>query len=175
MEDRQMNRTDPEKDYEIYRQLLDLWTKENPIKTHKLQTLLLTNAILLAAVGINDGFVSKNWPIYLGGTLLCLVWLISIGRTVLFQKLWQAKMSHLAAKYPDDARFRVHHHHEDTGNIPMLLQVIGGIPSKYYLIGTPLVFGLGWLCVFLYFIGYTGTLISRYPAVLAGFGLQPLW
>jgi len=152
MEDRLMNHTDLEKDYEIYRELIDLWAKENPIKTSKLQMLLLANALLLAAVSINDGFVAKNWPIYLGGTLLCLVWLFSIGRTVLFQKLWQARISHIAAKYPEDARFQIHHDRKDTGTIPKVLRVVGGIPSKYYLIGTPFLFGLGWLCVFLYFV-----------------------
>ena len=147
-----MNRTDPEKDYEIYKQLVDLWTKENPIKTIKLQMVLVVNGLLLAAVSINSGFLAKNWPIYLAGTVLCLVWLLSIGRTLLFQKIWQVKIIELAAKYPDDSRFEVLHYKEDMKRVPKLLQLTGGVPSKYYLIGTPFVLGVGWLCLFLYFM-----------------------
>src|SRR3989304_9148649 len=107
-----MNTTDPEKDYEIYRQLVDLWARENPIKTSKLQMVLVVNGLLLTAVSINGGFVAQNWPLYLGGTLLCLVWFLSIGRTLLFQKIWQVKLSDLAVKYPDNARFQVHQYKE---------------------------------------------------------------
>jgi len=147
-----MNTTDPEKDYEIYRQLVDLWARENPIKTSKLQMVLVVNGLLIAAVSINGGFVAQNWPIYLGGTLLCLVWVLSIGRTLLFQQIWQVKISDLAGKYPDDARFQVHQYKEHMKRVPRLLQSVGGVPSKYYTIGTPFVFGVGWLFLFLYFM-----------------------
>ena len=147
-----MNTTDPEKDYEIYRQLVDLWARENPIKTSKLQMVLVVNGLLLTAVSINGGFVAQNWPIYLGGTLLCLVWFLSIGRTLLFQKIWQVKISDLAGKYPDDSRFQVHHYNEDMKRVPRLLQIVGGVPSKYYAIGTPFLFGVCWLFLFLYFM-----------------------
>ena len=147
-----MNHPEPEKDYEIYKQLMGLWAKENTIKTSKLQTLLLTNALLLVGVSINDGFVVKNWPIYLGGTFVCLIWLFSIGRTVLFQKQWQSKMAHIAAKYPNDIRFQIHRDSKDTEDLSMLLRVIGGISSKYYLIGTPFIFVFVWLIALLYFL-----------------------
>ena len=147
-----MNATDPEKDYEIYRQLVDLWARENPIKTSKLQMVLVVNGLLLTAVSINGGFVAQNWPIYLGGTLLCLVWVLSIGRTLLFQKIWQVKISDLAGKYPDDSKFQIHQYKEHMKRVPRLLQIVGGVPSKYYTIGTPFVFGVGWLFLFLYFM-----------------------
>lgn len=147
-----MNRIEPEKDYEIYTQLIDLWAKENSIKTSKHQMVLAVNGLLLAAISINDGFVAKNWPIYLGGAILCLVWVLSIGRTALFQEIWQVKILALAAKYPDDNRFQVYHYKEDMENVSKVLRVIGGMPSGYYLIGTPFIFCIGWISVFLYFM-----------------------
>jgi hypothetical protein len=159
-----MNTTDLEKDYEVYRQLVDLWSRENPIKTSKLQMVLVVNGLLLTAVSINGGFAAKNWPIYLGGTILCLVWVLSIGRTLLFQKIWQIKISDLAAKYPDDSRFQVQQYKEYMKRVPRLLQVSGGVPSKYYLIGTPFLFGICWLCLFLYFmIFWTGWKVKSQP------------
>ncbi|MCI0526211.1 MAG: hypothetical protein L0Y56_01975 [Nitrospira sp.] len=146
-----MDRVEPEKDYEIYKQLLDLWAKENPIKTTKLQMALLVNALLLAVVAINDGFVAKNWPLYLGGTLACFVWVLSIGRTSLFQEIWQAKLMNLAARHSEDSRFQVHHHQEELEKISIFLRAMGGISSKYYLLGTPLLLGVLWLCLLLYF------------------------
>jgi hypothetical protein len=145
-----MNRTEPEKDYEVYKLLLDLWAKENPIKTVKLQTLLLVNTLLLAAVTLNDGFVTKNWPLYLGGALACFVWILSIGRTSLFQEIWQVKLMNLAARHPEDPRFQAHHTPEELGEIPAFLRLIGGISSKYYLTGTPLLLGLVWIGLLFY-------------------------
>ena len=147
-----MNSTDRETDYQIYKQLVDLWTRENPIKTSKLQMVLVVNGLFLSAVSINGGFIAKNWPIYLGGTLLCLVWVFSLGRTLLFQNMWQVKVCEVAAKYPDDSRFQVHFDKEVMNRIPRVLQIFGGVPSKYYLLGTPLLFGAGWLFLFLYFM-----------------------
>ncbi len=146
-----MDRVEPEKDYEIYKQLLYLWTKENPIKTSKLQILLLANTLLLVAVTLNDGFVTKNWALYLGGTLACFVWALSIGRTSLFQEIWQAKLMNLAARHLEDSRFQVHHHQEELEKISIFLRAMGGISSKYYLLGTPLLLGVLWLCLLLYF------------------------
>ena len=146
-----MDRAEPEKDYEIYKQLLDLWTKENPIKTSKLQMLLLANTLLLVAVTLNDGFVAKNWPLYLGGTLACFVWVLSIGRTSLFQEIWQTKLMNLAAIHLEDSRFQVHHHQEEIEKISVFLRAMGGISSKYYLLGTPFLLGVLWLCLLFYF------------------------
>jgi hypothetical protein len=146
-----MNHPGPEKDYEIYKQLMNLWVKENTIKTSKLQTLLLTNALLLIGVSIHNGFVAKNWPIYLGGTVACLIWLFSIGRTVLFQKKWQSRMTQIATQYPNDIRFQIHRDSKDSENLSNLLLLIGRIPSKYYLIGTPLIFVIAWFIALLYF------------------------
>jgi hypothetical protein len=141
-----------EKDYESYKQLLDLWAKENPIKTNKLQVLLVVNGLLLSAISVSGGVVPKNWPIYLGGAVFSLVWVLSIGRTSLFQKIWQAKIKELAGKHKDDERFHIHDKRLYIGKAPTFLRIVGGVSSRYYLIGAPFVFCLSWLCLFVYFL-----------------------
>jgi hypothetical protein len=143
---------DAEKDYERYKQLVDLWAKENPIKTNKLQVLLLVNSILLTATNMSGGFVAKNWPIYLGGFIFSLIWVLSIGRTSLFQEIWQIKIGDLAKEYPNDRRFQTLRNEEYKKRASKLLQYVGFMPSKYYIIGAPISFCLIWLAVFLYFI-----------------------
>jgi len=145
-----MQETELQQDCEAYRQLLDLWVKENAIKTSKLQMLLAVNGLLLAVVSLNGGFVAMNWPIYLGGAILSLVWTLSVGRTCLFQKIWQTKIKALATKYPQDSRFQVHVTRDAVQSVSRFLQVLGGVPSRYYLIGTPALFGLGWLSLLIY-------------------------
>jgi hypothetical protein len=147
-----MDVNEVEKDYEVYKHLLDLWAKENPIKTNKLQVLLVVNGLLLTAVNMGGGFKAGSWPIYLGGAVLCLVWVLSIGRTSLFQAAWQAKIVELAQKYPDDRRFHILSTKDAMKKLPKSLRFVGGVSSKYYLIGAPILFGIGWLCVFLYFL-----------------------
>jgi hypothetical protein len=143
---------EPEMDYEIYRLLMDLWAKENPIKTIKLQMAILVNTLLLTAVTLNDGFVVKNWPLYLCGAFACFVWILSIGRTSLFQEIWQVKLMNLAARYPEDPKFHIHHYQDELGKISVFLRAMGRISSKYYLLGTPLLLGILWVCLLLYFL-----------------------
>lgn len=69
MNDPERNKNNVDTDYEIYKQLLGLWAKENPIKTNKLQVLLIVNGLLLTAANVSGGFIERNWPIYLGGAL----------------------------------------------------------------------------------------------------------
>lgn len=141
-----------EKDFETYKQLLTLWVSENPIKTNKLQVLLVVNGLLLSAVDVGGGFSMRSWPVYLGGAVFSLVWVLSIGRTSLFQKVWQIKIEELARCYPEDGRFQILEEKTTLKKAPRFLRSVGGVSSKYYLVGTPIVFGIGWLCVFLYFI-----------------------
>ena len=145
-----MNKAD--RNYEQYKQLLDLWAKENPIKTNKLQILLLANALLLTAVNVSGGFTAENWPIYVGGAILSFVWVLSIGRTSLFQKIWQIKINELAKNYPKDERFQILNKTKIYRKTPLLLRIFGGVSSKYYLLGAPLVFCIIWLCLLLYFL-----------------------
>jgi len=144
----------PEKeiDYEVYKQLLELWAKENPIKTNKLQVLLVVNGLLLTALNVSGGFIAKNWPIYLGGALLSLVWVLSIGRTSLFQAIWETRINKLAEKYPTDDKFQIlRNKPEYRKGISTFLQITGSVPSKYYLVGAPFVFFLAWSLLFFYF------------------------
>ena len=145
-----MNKAD--RNYEQYKQLLDLWAKANPIKTNKLQILLLANALLLTAVNVSGGFTAENWPIYVGGAILSFVWVLSIGRTSLFQKIWQIKINELAKNYPKDERFQILNKTKIYRKTPLLLRIFGGVSSKYYLLGAPLVFCIIWLCLLLYFL-----------------------
>jgi hypothetical protein len=49
------------RDYEIYRIAMDLWSRENPIKTNKLQVLLVVNGLLVSAITCpGAGSPSKN-------------------------------------------------------------------------------------------------------------------
>ena len=151
-----MKPNDVEKDYQSYTQLVTLWMSENPIKTNKLQVLLVVNGLLLTAVSVNGGFVAENWPIYLGGAVLSLVWVHSIGRTSLYQKIWQSKIRKLAERYQEDSRFHLLEHDQTElkamKSSDKFLKVVGAVSSKYYLIGAPIVFCIGWFVVFLYFV-----------------------
>lgn len=134
-------------DLQAFSMLLDLWKSENPIKTTKLQVLLAVNGVLLSVVQFNDGFVRKNLPLFLTGFVLCLIWTLSIGRTCLFQKAWKISMEKIAARHADDPRFRILETEASKREAPFLLRTFGGVSSKYYLLGAPFVFALGWLLV----------------------------
>ena len=54
---------DEQKDFEAYKRYVDLWASENPIKTNKLQVLLVVNGLLVSALQVNGGVAVVNWPI----------------------------------------------------------------------------------------------------------------
>jgi hypothetical protein len=135
-----------ERDLDAYKQLVGLWAQENPIKTTKLQVLLAVNGGLFSIVPF-QGFTRANWILYLAGFLVSAVWTLSIGRTVLYQKVWQVKLAEIATRHPDDARFRVVDDADALPRVPRWLRVLGGVSSKYYLLGAPIVFAVGWLVV----------------------------
>lgn len=140
------------KDWEAYKELINLWRGENPIKTTKLQVLLAVNAALLTIVNIKGGFTRGNLSIYMAGALVSLVWTLSIGRTALFQKVWQKKIKELAKKYPVDNRFQILETDSTERAVrPWWLRFVGGVSSKYYLLASPVVFCLAWLAVSIYF------------------------
>lgn len=143
-------------DFEIFKVLIDLWSRENPIKTNKLQVLLVVNGLLLSAVNVSGGFIARNWPIYLGGAVLSLIWVLSIGRTSLFQEVWQLKLEYLAKKHPEDNRFRIMTTGEYLKAASPFLRYSGCLSSKYYLIGAPVLFCLTWLGLLLYFMVLAG-------------------
>lgn len=134
-----------EHDLQLYLRLLELWQAENPIKTIKLQFLLASNALMLAAVQLNGGLVTANRPLMLGGFVLCLVWTLSIGRTSLFQKAWKTRLDDIARRHPDDPRFQLLDQREGLRRAPGWLRALGGVSSKYYLLGAPAGFAVAWL------------------------------
>ena len=89
------------RDHEAYRMLMDLWSRENPIKTNKLQVLLLVNSILVSAVMVSGGgFTRDKWSLYLAGATFSTIWILSIGRTALFQEAWHMKLEALREELP---------------------------------------------------------------------------
>lgn len=136
-----------EREYQTYQALLDLWSKENPIKTTKLQVLLAVNALLVSAVALSGGMTASKWYVYLAGALFCFIWMLSIGRTALFQDVWQIKIRELQSRHPNDPRFSVLETAPHQKQARRIVQVFGAVPSTWYLLFSPLLFGLVWLAV----------------------------
>lgn len=144
--------TQDEKDYVAYKAYVDLWSAENPIKTNKLQVLLVVNGLLVSALQLGGGFQISNWPIFVAGSLLSAIWILSIGRTSLFQKAWQTKAQEVAKKYIDDPRFQLLHTDAAESTAPGWLRFLGAVPSKYYLLGAPVLFSFVWAAGLIYII-----------------------
>lgn len=141
---RGMVMTSDEKDYIAYKAYVDLWAGENPIKTNKLQVLLVVNGLLVSALQLGGGVQVANWPIFLTGSLLSAIWILSIGRTSLFQKAWQIKALEIGRKYPGDPRFQLLETDAAESASPAYLRFLGAVSSKYYLLGAPVFFSLIW-------------------------------
>jgi hypothetical protein len=135
--------TDP--DYEAYRVLLELWSRENSIKTTKLQMLLAVNALLVSAASYTSAVAAPRWYLYLAGAAFSLIWTFSIGRTALFQDVWQIKLAEIRRRHPADVRFAI----LDTGDARRrarpLVRMFGALPSRWYLLFSPLLFAVVWL------------------------------
>lgn len=129
---------------EKYRLLYDLWMSENSVKTNKLQVLLATNAILVSAFAL--GQRPSPW-IALAGFWFSVVWIFSIGRTVSYQQHWSKQMDKMADQNKEDTYYRIHL--ESVDPPPPLW---GRVPSKYYLLGTPIATSFVWLVVLLYLL-----------------------
>ena len=136
------------RDYETYQMVMDLWSRENPIKTSKLQVLLLVNAILVAGVNVSGGgLTGEKWFVYVAGAVFCLIWTLSIGRTALFQEAWQLKLEALGDAHPDDPRFAAHRTRGERARAPLLLRTTGKVPSSWYLVFSPIAFTAAWLVI----------------------------
>lgn len=139
-----------ERDYETYARLLALWQSENPIKTLKLQVLLAVNALLVAALAVAGGPVPERWYLYATGLFVSLVWTFSLGRTSLFQDVWQARLAALRTRHPHDTRFSLLDNAQARSHARASVRLLGGMPSRWYLLGSPLVFVLWWLALWVY-------------------------
>jgi hypothetical protein len=140
-----------ERDLAVYESLLDLWSKENPIKTTKLQVLLVVNGLLVSAINVSGhGFGKDVWFVYLAGGIFNLIWTLSIGRTALFQEVWQMKLGELRDRYPDDPRFSILETKQYRQKAPGVLRAFGFVSSRWYLLFSPFVFAITWFCLFLF-------------------------
>lgn len=138
-----------EQDFETYKLLLDLWRSENPIKTTKLQVLLAVNALLVSAVAIAGGFDRDKWFVYAAGAIFSLIWTVSIGRTSLFQDVWQARIRELQLRHPDDPRFSILDNNLYRRRARWMTRAFGAVPSRWYLLLSPFAFALAWLAILL--------------------------
>jgi uncharacterized protein (DUF433 family) len=138
------------RDLEAYNTLLELWSKENPIKTTKLQVLLAVNGLLVSAISVSGGFKADKWFVCLAGAIFSFIWTFSIGRTALFQNAWQTKLNAIRARYPDDLRFHILDTTREREGAHPLFRLFGAISSKWYLLFSPFVFGLAWLAILIY-------------------------
>lgn len=136
-----------EQDFETYKMLLELWSRENPIKTTKLQVLLAVNGLLVSAVSLSGGFTADKWFVYMAGAIFSLIWTFSIGRTSLFQNIWQIKLKELRDRYPNDPRFSILETNAARKRARLLFRIFGGISSKWYLLFSPFGFAITWLAI----------------------------
>jgi len=141
-----------EQAYEAYKTYVQLWKDENPIKTNKLQVLLIVNGLLVSALQVAGGFEPENWFLFLAGAVFSFIWVLSIGRTSLFQKVWQIKAKEISDKYANNQRFSILNTTEAEKDSPVLLRALGSVSSKYYLLGAPLLFSLSWFVALLYIL-----------------------
>ncbi|MCH7761763.1 hypothetical protein IIA15_10265, partial [candidate division TA06 bacterium] len=139
-----------EQDFETYKMLLELWSRENPIKTTKLQVLLAVNGLLVSAVSLSGGFTADKWFVYMAGAIFSLIWTFSIGRTSLFQNIWQIKLKELRDRYPNDPRFSILETNAARKRARLLLRFFGGISSKWYLLFSPFGFAITWLAILIF-------------------------
>ena len=138
-----------EKDFEVYKILLDLWSKENPIKTTKLQVLLVVNGLLVSAINVSGkGFNQDEWFLYLAGAVFNLIWTFSIGRTSLFQEAWQLRLGELRDRHPDDPRFSILETAAYRQKTAGILRAFGCVSSRWYLLFSPFIFAITWLVIF---------------------------
>ncbi len=110
------------------------------------------NGLLVSALQVAGGFKLANWPLILSGVVFSSIWVLSIGRTSLFQKVWQEKARAIASKaeYKDDPRFQLLSTAEEEKLAPGWLRFLGSVSSKYYLLGAPLLFSAAWLICLVY-------------------------
>ena len=114
--------------------------------------VLWVNALLVAAAAFDHGFTREKWAIYVAGFLFDLVWILSIGRTSYYQKLWDRKLELLQEKHPGDRRFSIVDVEEVEERAAPFMRFIGGVSSRYYLVGTPIVLSVLWCAAFVCYV-----------------------
>ena len=140
--------TEVERAYQRYCHLLELWSRENGIKTQKLQYFLLTTALLIIGYALTPDKSEGRTLICPAGVALSLIWTLSLGRTMRFQKKWQALLNELSAEYSADSRFQILKTDPAENNLSVIVRLAGAVSSKYYLIGAPLAGIVFWVWLF---------------------------
>ena len=132
-----------------YELTLRLSESENPIKTLKLQALLLTNAILLPSFFALLRALGPGPAACVG--LLALasdgVWVFSIGRTVAYQRLRKFQLESIRAEDLQDPLLALHAP-QRTGALPWW----GRMPSSWYLVGTPIGLTASWAALLVWLV-----------------------
>jgi hypothetical protein len=126
---------------EKYRLLLDLWKSENLSKTNQLQMLMAANSLLVLGFFL----AGQSFWIALVGFLFSLVWILSLGHTIYLQTHWRAQMEVLRERCAGNALFQIQ-------SAELKPSVWGKVPSRYYILGTPIVATTAWLVVLLYLL-----------------------
>jgi hypothetical protein len=140
------DRLSTDREFDTYKLLLDLWKSENPIKTNKLQVLLAVNALLVSGLKVSGAVIARdNWPVYAAGAVFSIIWTLSIGRTSLYQEIWQMKLQQLQNRHEGDPRFRVLDASVEKPMAPGLLRCFGAVSSRWYLLFSPFAFAAAWL------------------------------
>jgi hypothetical protein len=124
---------------EKYRLLVDLWKSENRNKTNQLLVLMATNSLLVLAF-----FLAERTPwVALVGSLFSFVWILSLGHTISLQDHWRAQMEILRKRGAQYALFQIHSARTRSS-------ILGRVPSRYYVLGTPIAAAISWLAVLVY-------------------------
>jgi len=87
-----------------YKLLLDLWARENSVKTSQIAALGVITSILLAAFSYfpSSEILGKIIPVI--GIFVAILWFFSIGNTVSHQKEWAKQIYEIENNYPDVAK-----------------------------------------------------------------------
>jgi hypothetical protein len=101
----------------------------------------------VSAVNLSGGIAATRWYVYLTGALFSAIWMLSIGRTSLFQDIWQVKMADLRSRHRDDLRFSILETEQARRRTRPLLKLFGGVSSKWYLLLAPPALALAWFIV----------------------------
>jgi len=134
-----------EEDHASYRLLVGLWSAENPVKTAKLLALLGVNALLVSVLVLAGGLVPGNLLPCVAGAGFSLIFVLSLGRTVLYQEAWRQKIRDLSHRYPGDERFQALETAMARQKAPAIARALGAVPSAYYLLGAPLLLLAAWI------------------------------
>lgn len=124
---------------EKYKLLLELWRSENPIKTAKLQGIMIINSILVPS------YVITKHSIFISiiGFIVSFFWLFSLGRTIAFQHHWKTQIEDIYRQYPDNPLF-------DILFRDRRFTFLEKVKARYILFGAIWISVAGWLVLLIW-------------------------